>query len=138
MSEHTRKHLTNKTNKLKAALMEKIARVNKEEDLIALNNVIDKYVDRYKDSLTPEEAFGDDWTIPERKMGSIIQGLRFQEGMTQVELAKALKGVKQANISAWEKGKEKIPAQRVEQLSKIFGTNILKLVNGPKKRKDRS
>jgi len=102
--------------------------VDKEEDLITLNNVIDKYVRPRKDSLTPEEVFGKNWTDQNKKLGKIIQGLRFREGLTQIELAKALKGVKQANVSSWEGGKEKIPSKRLDQLSKIFGTDIKKLL----------
>jgi transcriptional regulator with XRE-family HTH domain len=40
--------------------------------------------------------------------------------------------VKQANISAWESGKEKVPAKRLEQMAKIFGTDIKKLIDGAK------
>lgn len=128
MSAHTRKHLTKSKSNLKKALIEKISLLNREEDLIALNNVIDKYVRSKKDSLTPEEVFGSDWTDQNKKLGKIIQGLRFREGMTQMDLAKALKGVKQANISSWETGKEKIPSKRLDQMTKIFGTDIKKLM----------
>lgn len=126
MSAHTRKHPTKNT--LRKALIEKISRVDKEEDLVTLNFVIDKYIRPQKSSLTPEEAFGPDWTDQNKRLGKIIQGLRFRERLTQTELAKALKGVKQTNISAWESGKEKVPAKRLEQLSKIFGTDINKLM----------
>ena len=126
MSAHTRKHPTKNT--LRKALIEKISRVDKEEDLVTLNFVIDKYIRPQKSSLTPEEAFGSDWIDQNKRLGKIIQGLRFRERLTQTELAKALKGVKQTNISAWESGKEKVPAKRLEQLSKIFGTDINKLM----------
>ena len=126
MSAHTRKHPTKNT--LRKALIEKISRVDKEEDLVTLNFVIDKYIRPQKSSLTPEEAFGLDWIDQNKRLGKIIQGLRFRERLTQTELAKALKGVKQTNISAWESGKEKVPAKRLEQLSKIFGTDINKLM----------
>jgi DNA-binding transcriptional regulator YiaG len=110
------------------AFIEKISRVDKEEDLIALNNVIDKYVRSSEDSLTPEYVFQRDWTDKDKRLGKIIQGLRFREGLTQVELAKALKGVKQSNVSAWESGKEKIPLKRLNQLSKILRTDLKKLI----------
>ena len=126
MSAHTRKHPTKNT--LRKALIDKISRVDKEEDLVTLNFVIDKYIRPQKSSLTPEEAFGLDWIDQNKRLGKIIQGLRFRERLTQTELAKALKGVKQTNISAWESGKEKVPAKRLEQLSKIFGTDINKLM----------
>jgi hypothetical protein len=129
MSGHTKKHPTKRKTSLRNALIEKISRVDKEEDLIALNNVIDKYVPHKKDSLTPEAVFGKDWTDQNRRVGKTLQGLRFREGLTQIELAKALKGVKQANISSWESGKEKIPSKRLDQLAKIFGSDFKKLLD---------
>jgi DNA-binding transcriptional regulator YiaG len=123
-----RKHPTKNRANLKRALIEKLAHVVNEEDLIALNNVIDKFIPPKKQSLLPEEVFGKNWTDQNIRLGKIIQGLRFREGLTQVELAKILKGVKQANISSWERGKEKIPSKRLNQLAKIFGTNIKKLL----------
>lgn len=131
MSAHTRKLPTRNKANLRMALIKKIGLLDKEEDLIALNNVIDKYVPQ-NDTLTPEEVFGDDWTDLNKRLGKIIQGLRFRENITQIELAKSLKGVKQANISAWESGKEKVPSKRIDQLTKIFGTNIRKLLDGSK------
>jgi ribosome-binding protein aMBF1 (putative translation factor) len=101
--------------------------VTNTEDLLILNKVIDKYVPQDQKSLTPKEAFGDDWTDKAKKIGRIIQGLRFRDGMNQSELAKALRGVKQSNISAWENGKERIPEKRLKQLSDLFGTDLLKL-----------
>jgi DNA-binding transcriptional regulator YiaG len=119
--------IESKTSLIKA-LVEKISRVDKEEDLVALNNVIDKYVHSSEDSLAPEYVFGRNWTDKDKRLRKIIQGLRFREGLTQVELAKALKGVKQSNVSAWESGKEKIPLKRLNQLSKILRTDLKKLI----------
>ncbi len=100
--------------------------------MITLNKVIEKYVPAKEKILTPEEAFGEDWTNKAKKVGRIIQGLRFREGMSQIELAKALKGVKQSNVSAWENGKEKIPTKRLKQMSALFGTDLIKLqIRGP-------
>ncbi len=128
MSGPMRKRPIKSKASLIKALIEKISRVDKEEDLIALNNVIDKYVRSNEDSLTPEYVFQRNWTDKDKRLGKIIQGLRFREGLTQVELAKALKGVKQSNVSAWESGKEKIPLKRLNQLSKILRTDIKKLI----------
>jgi DNA-binding transcriptional regulator YiaG len=91
--------------------------------------VIEKYLPAEEKTLSPEEAFSEDWTDKAKKTGRIIQGLRFREGMSQIELARALKGVKQSNVSAWENGKEKIPPKRLKQMSDLFGTDILKLIN---------
>ena len=128
MSAHTRKHPTKSKALLKKEISAKLARVTSTEDLITLNKVIEKYIPAKEKSFLPEEAFGEDWTDNAKKTGRIIQGLRFREGMSQIELAKALKGVKQSNVSAWENGKEKIPAKRLNQMSALFGTDLRKLV----------
>ena len=123
-----KKQPTLSKSKLRKALIDKISKVDKEEDLVSLNNVLDKYLQLVNESLSPKEVFGKDWIDLNRKAGKTLQGLRFREGMTQTDLAKALKGVKQANISSWENGKEKIPQKRIEQLSKIFKTDLGKLI----------
>lgn len=128
MSAHTRKHRTKSKALLKREISEKLARVTSTEDLITLNKVIEKYVPSEEKTLSPEEAFGDDWIEKARKTGRIIQGLRFREGMSQMDLARALKGVKQSNISAWENGKEKVPPKRLKQMSALFGTDLIKLL----------
>jgi len=127
MSAPTRKHPTKSKARLKREISAKLARVTSTEDLITLNRVIEKYIPTKEKNLSPAEAFGEDWTDQAKKTGRIIQGLRFRQGMSQVELAKALRGVKQSNVSAWENGKEKVPTKRLKQLSKIFGTDLLKL-----------
>lgn len=128
MSAHTRKHPTKSKALLKREISAKLARVTSTEDLITLNRVIEKYVSAKEKTLSPKEAFGEDWTDEAKKTGRIIQGFRFREGMSQIELAKALKGVKQSNVSAWENGKEKVPTKRLKQMSALFGTDLLKLV----------
>lgn len=127
MSGHTRKHPTKTKAILKREITAKLERVTSREDLMTLNKVIEKYIPATEKSLSPEDVFGDDWTDKAKKLGRIIQGLRFREGMSQIELAKSLKGVKQSNVSAWENGREKIPEKRLKQLSKLFGTDVSKL-----------
>ncbi len=128
MSAHTRKHPTKSKALLKREISAKLAKVTSTDDLITLNKVIEKYISAKEKTLSPEEAFGEDWADEAKKTGRIIQGLRFREGISQIELAKALKGVKQSNISAWENGKEKIPKKRLKQMSALFETDLLKLI----------
>lgn len=125
MSGHTRKHPTKSKARLKREISAKLARVTSTEDLITLNRVIEKYITPQEKAFSPKETFGNDWTDKAKKTGRIIQGLGFREGMSQIELAKALKGVKQSNVSAWENGKEKVPMKRLKQLSDLFGTDGL-------------
>lgn len=133
MSEHMRKRPIKSTKELKKVLMEKISMLNKKEDLLALNNVVEKYIPFKNDSLTPSEVFGNAWDSENLRRGKILRGLRFREGLTQIQLAKLLRGVKQSNISAWESGKEDIPSKRIEQLNELFNTDIEKLVLSKKK-----
>ncbi|MFP5458613.1 MAG: multiprotein-bridging factor 1 family protein [Bacteriovoracia bacterium] len=127
MSEPTRKLLTKREARLKQEIRAKLARVTSTEDLMTLNKVIDKYLPPEPKNATPTEVFGDDWVDRAKKLGRVIQGLRFREGLSQVELARELRGVKQSNISAWETGKEKVPRKRLEQLSKLFNMDLFKL-----------
>jgi ribosome-binding protein aMBF1 (putative translation factor) len=127
MSAHTRKHPTKSKAALKREIANKLEQVNKTEDLMILNKVIDKYLPSTR-SRTPEEVFGEDWTNPVKKLGRMIQGLRFRENMSQIELAKKLKGVKQSNISAWENGKEPVPEKRLKQMSTLFGRDLKKMM----------
>lgn len=125
MSAHTRKHPTRSNALLKREITANLASITNREDLITLKKVIEKYIPSSENSLQPKEVFGDDWTDKAKRTGRIIQGLRFREGLSQTELAKKLKGVKQSNVSAWENGREKIPQKRLKQMSKIFGTDLL-------------
>ena len=120
MSAHTRKHPTKSPDSLKKEIKAKLSRVTDMDDLITLNKVIDKYLPEEERSLTPTEAFGEKWTNPTIRLGIMIQGLRYREGITQAELAKKLGGVKQSNLSAWENGREKIPKKRLKQIAKIL------------------
>lgn len=78
-------------------------------------------------TLTLEEVYGDEWTDKIKKLARLIRGYRVRENMSQIDLAKALRGVKQSNISAWENGKEKVPEKRIKQLSKLFKTDLSKI-----------
>ena len=128
MSVPTRKHLTKSKALLRREIVSKLDRLTNKEDLIVLNSVIDKYLPQEAESVTPEEAFGEDWTDKSRRLGKLIRGFRFREGWNQNELARQLRGVKQSNISAWENAKEQVPEKRLKQLSKLFKTDLEKLI----------
>lgn len=129
MSEHPRKRPTKTKAVLKREIMSKIEKVTNTDDLIILNKVIDKYIPSKERPLSAAEVFGEDWTNKTRRAGKALRGFRFREGLSQIDLAKALKGVKQSNISAWESGKEKIPKKRIKQLSKILNADLEKLLS---------
>ncbi|XKK37192.1 helix-turn-helix transcriptional regulator [Nocardiopsis sp. ARC36] len=57
---------------------------------------------------------------PRRKtLGRKIAAARSQAGMTQGQVAKALKVV-QSTVSAWEKGRRRLPSDRAEELDALF------------------
>jgi|GEM_PF-1543713 len=128
MSAHTRKHPTKSRSSLKREIAHKLAMVNDTKDLEILNKIIDKYLPEDEKSYTPVEVFGNDWTDPFKKLGNLIRGYRAREGMSQIELAKKLKGVKQSNISAWENAKEPVPEKRLKQMTKLFGIDLEKMM----------
>lgn len=128
MSAHTRKHPTKSGAWLKKEIRAKLARLTNAEDLDVLNKVIDKYLPNPERSVSPEEIWGDEWTDPVKQLSRLIRGYRLRDNISQLELAKKLKGLKQSNISAWETGKEKVPPKRIKQLSRIFKINLEKMI----------
>jgi len=56
------------------------------------------------------------------KIGSTIRGLRFRDGITQVELAKKL-GIKQSHVSEIEHSKRVVGKVMAQKLAKIFNIN---------------
>lgn len=60
--------------------------------------------------------------LPESKrVGRMLKGLRLREGMTQLQLAKAI-GVPQSHISEYEKNKRTIPPAKAEELATLLHT----------------
>lgn len=114
MSAHTKKHRINK----------KIAEVvwNGERYAVPLQ-IMEKY--RVSDNddgyTTINELFGD---LIEKysEKGALLRGLRAKEGLTQIQLAKAL-GVTQANISAMENGRRPIGKEIAKRIQKKFKFN---------------
>ena len=74
-----------------------------------------------RDSVSLEEVFYD---LHEKygKGGSVLQGFRYRDELTQKELAKKIK-IKQGDISAMENGKRPIGKKMAERLSKFFKTD---------------
>lgn len=75
-----------------------------------------------KDSVSPEEVFHD---LHKKygKGGTVLQGFRQRDELTQKELAKEL-GIKQGDISAMENGKRPIGKKMAERFSKVFKTDF--------------
>ena len=68
-----------------------------------------------EDSISLEELF------PDLHAGSAIRGLRYREGMTQVQLADKI-GVRACHISEMENGRRVIDKKMAMRLAKVLNT----------------
>ena len=73
------------------------------------------------ESVSIDEAFAD---LNEQftQAGSLLQGLRFREALTQVEFAKRIK-VTQSNLSKMENGKRPIGKEIAKRIMREFSTD---------------
>jgi transcriptional regulator with XRE-family HTH domain len=69
------------------------------------------------DALPWREAFPE--LTPESEPGRMLQGARYREGMTQVQLA-ALTGIPRRHISEMEHGKRPIGKENAKKLAKAL------------------
>ncbi|MBO4616255.1 MAG: helix-turn-helix transcriptional regulator [Lachnospiraceae bacterium] len=65
------------------------------------------------------------------KIGSFLQELRQEHGLTQAELGDKL-GVTNKTISRWETGNYMPPVEMLEMLSNLYGLTINELLSGQK------
>lgn len=71
---------------------------------------------------------GDDEDIPieevltDRTPGTILQGLRYRENLTQEELAKRV-GIPRRHISDMENNRRPIGKQNAKRIAEVFGTD---------------
>lgn len=82
-----------------------------------------KVIERYKvDSDTHvsiDELFGD-LTQKSGEPGTLLRGLRYREGLSQLEFSKKL-NISQTNLSAMENGKRNIGKEFAKRIADIFG-----------------
>jgi len=110
MSALTKKHHTNQVAKvswhggLYAVPVEVMEHYKVEQDNKSYVAVDDLFGDLIEDSGEP---------------GVLLKGLRYREGLTQVELAKQL-NISQANLSAMEHGRRAIGKELAKRISDIF------------------
>ena len=65
------------------------------------------------------------------KIGSFLQELRQEHGLTQAELGDKL-GVTNKTVSRWETGNYMPPVEMLEMLSNLYGLTINELLSGQK------
>jgi len=71
-----------------------------------------------------------------QKLGERIATLRKARGLTQVQLAEVL-GVSQQQVVSFEKGRRRVPASALPELSRVLGVSVENLIGaepGPAKR----
>jgi transcriptional regulator with XRE-family HTH domain len=62
-----------------------------------------------------------------QKLGECIAALRNERGLTQVQLAEAL-GYSQQQVLSFEKGRRRVPASALPELSKALGVAVEELL----------
>jgi DNA-binding XRE family transcriptional regulator len=85
-------------------------------------SVAKKYEDKSKTKrIPPEDIFGN---IEKQytKVGVLLRGTRYREGLTQAEMAKKI-NVTQADLSKMENGKRPIGKVVAKRIAKIFGVD---------------
>lgn len=86
-------------------------------------SIAEKYEDKTKsaDSVLPEDIFAN---IEKKytKAGVFLRGVRYREGLTQLEMAKKI-NITQADLSKMESGKRPIGKIIAKRIEKIFGVN---------------
>lgn len=69
--------------------------------------------------ISVDELFSD-LTQQSGEPGTLLKGLRYREGLTQIELAQQLK-ISQANLSAMENGRRSIGKEFAKRVADLFG-----------------
>lgn len=98
-----------------------IARVSWHGRIYAVPvKIIERYnVQSAEQHVSVDELFSD-LTRQSGESGALLKGLRYREGLTQVELAKKLK-ISQANLSAMENGRRSIGKEFAKRIANLFG-----------------
>ena len=70
------------------------------------------------------EVAKNDWedAFQERHPGVVIRGLRFRDGLTQVELADKI-GILQSHISEMENGRRSVGKAMAKKLARVFNSD---------------
>lgn len=81
-----------------------------------------KIIERYRvksdnnDYISIDDLFGDLTQEP----GVLLKGLRYREGLSQIEFAKQVK-ISQTNLSAMENGRRAIGKELAKRIANLFG-----------------
>lgn len=97
-------------------------KINSQTYLIPKSKTLDliKQIKRYrvKDTVSANEVLKDLYK-KQGKSGTLIQGLRYRENLSQAELAKAIR-VTQGDLSKMENGKRPVGKEIAKRLAALF------------------
>lgn len=82
--------------------------------------VMERYKVTSNDQYTSIDALFSDLTQKSGEPGVLLKGLRYREGLSQIEFAKKL-NISQTNLSAMENGKRTIGKELAKRIADIFG-----------------
>ena len=82
--------------------------------------VIERYKITSDDQYTSIDDLFSDLTQKSSEPGVLLKGLRYREGLSQIEFAKKL-NINQTNLSAMENGKRTIGKEFAKRIADLFG-----------------
>ncbi|MDP2362642.1 MAG: helix-turn-helix transcriptional regulator [Ignavibacteria bacterium] len=85
-------------------------------------NVMERYKVKSDDQYISVDDLFSDLTQKSGEPGVLLKGLRYREGLSQIEFAKKL-NIAQTNLSAIENGRRPIGKELAKRISELFGVD---------------
>lgn len=112
MSALTKKHHT-----------EDVAKISWHGGLYAVPiEVMERYKVTFDNQYTSIDDLFSELTLKSGEPGVLLRGLRYREGLSQIEFAKKL-NISQTNLSAMENGKRAIGKELAKRIANLFSLN---------------
>jgi DNA-binding XRE family transcriptional regulator len=110
MSAHTKKHLT-----------DEVVEITWHNGLYAVPiDILERYKVKVDSSTIPVTELFSHLTQKSSESGVLLKGLRYREGLSQMQLAQKL-NISQANLSAMENGRRNIGKELAKRIAEFFG-----------------
>jgi DNA-binding XRE family transcriptional regulator len=101
--------------------IEDVAKISWHGGLYAVPiEVIERYKITSDDQYTSIDDLFSDLTQKYSEQGVLLKGLRYREGLSQIEFAKKI-SISQTNLSAMENGKRTIGKEFAKRIADLFG-----------------
>lgn len=85
-------------------------------------DVMERYKVTSNDQYTSIDDLFSDLTQKSGEPGVLLKGLRYREGLSQIEFSKKL-NISQTNLSAMENGRRAIGKELAKRIANLFGLN---------------